>query len=62
MNTDKNKGGRPPVEPGQRVLKTSITLTHAQQIALRRLGGSLWVREQIKKATASNDTHPRPTH
>ena len=51
MTTSKNKGGRPPVEPGQRVLKTSITLTHEQQIALRRLGGSRWVREQIKKAT-----------
>lgn len=49
--TEKRKPGRPPVEPGQRVLKTSITLTHEQQIALRRLGGSRWVREQIKKAT-----------
>ena len=51
MNTPKNKGGRPQVEPNQRVHKTSITLTHEQQIAPRRLGGSHWVREQIKKAT-----------
>lgn len=50
MTPAKNKGGRPQTYPGENLRKSSVRMTHAQQIALRRLGGSKWLREQIEKA------------
>lgn len=47
----KNKGGRPPLVPGARRRKAKVYLTHEQQIALRRLGGSAWARSVIDAAT-----------
>ena len=45
-----NKGGRPALEAGKRRTITSVSLTPEQQIKLRRLGGSKWLREAIEKA------------
>jgi hypothetical protein len=45
------KPGRPALVPGKIRAQTSVSLTHEQQIQLRRLGGSKWLRAQIDKAT-----------
>lgn len=50
MTPAKNKGGRPPLVPGERRFKTSVSLTREHQIALRRLGGSNWLRRAIEAA------------
>ena len=47
--TEKRKPGRPPIEPGRRVLKTSVTMTREEQVMFQRLGGSKWLRAQLKK-------------
>lgn len=54
MTELKRKPGRPPLVNGVRRYKTSVSLTHEQQIALRRLGGSLWLRQVIEQALKDN--------
>lgn len=53
-----NKGGRPPISgvPGSRRIITTVSLKPEQQILLRRLGGSPWIREQIERAIKERQT------
>jgi len=51
LHTTMNKGGRPPLKQGSTRTKTTVSLTHEQQIQFRRLGGSKWLRQQIEKET-----------
>lgn len=55
MSTEKTKRpvGRP-ANPEGRAQTVTISMTAEQVKALRALGGSRWVQEQIRKATEQN--------
>lgn len=42
--------GRPPIDPMKKKYMVSISLTIAQREKMRRLGGSRFVQEMIKRA------------
>lgn len=48
--SDKKKPGRPPLVPGERRFKTSVSLTREQQIQFRRMGGSRWLQQLLDSA------------
>lgn len=53
-----NSVGRPPLVKGEIRRKTSVSLTHAQQIQLRRLGGSRWLQKILDGLAVQPSAQP----
>lgn len=50
--------GRPALVKGEIRCKTSVSLTHAQQIQLRRLGGSRWLQKVLDGLAVQPSAQP----
>lgn len=47
-STERRQRGRPPISKGARVVRFSVSLNQEDKLAFIRLGGSRWLRKQIK--------------
>jgi len=49
MTEEPRKTRRDQLKAGERRVSTSVSLTNEERIQLRRLGGSKWLRNMLKK-------------
>ena len=47
--------GRPPLKQGEKIVRSSVSMTKEQRIRFLKLGGSKWLRDQIEQQKDGHD-------